>query len=152
MALCSKLEIENVQAFVAAGRAVFTLVSRATSERFTYRAKASKDGGVLFVGLLTGPDNTASYSYVGYIRRSELEIGPFVHGGAKARASVSAPSVKAFAWFWSRVVLAQSPEASAQVEVYHEGHCGRCGRALTVPESIASGIGPECAKALGRAA
>ena len=32
------------------------------------------------------------------------------------------------------------------LEVWHEGRCGRCNRALTVPESIASGIGPECAK------
>jgi len=28
--------------------------------------------------------------------------------------------------------------------VFHEGACGRCGRTLTVPESIASGFGPEC--------
>jgi hypothetical protein len=31
-------------------------------------------------------------------------------------------------------------------KVHHEGRCGRCGRTLTVPESIESGIGPECAK------
>jgi hypothetical protein len=28
--------------------------------------------------------------------------------------------------------------------VHHEGRCGRCGRTLTVPESIESGFGPEC--------
>ena len=33
----------------------------------------------------------------------------------------------------------------ANVEINHEGRCGRCGRALTVPESVASGIGPESA-------
>lgn len=27
-----------------------------------------------------------------------------------------------------------------------EGACGRCGRKLTVPGSIASGIGPTCAE------
>jgi hypothetical protein len=31
------------------------------------------------------------------------------------------------------------------VEFWHEGKCCRCGRKLTVPASIASGIGPECA-------
>jgi hypothetical protein len=30
------------------------------------------------------------------------------------------------------------------LEVWHEGRCGRCGRALTVPESVERGIGPEC--------
>jgi hypothetical protein len=33
----------------------------------------------------------------------------------------------------------------AGVEVWHEGHCMRCGRALTVPESISTGLGPVCA-------
>jgi hypothetical protein len=31
-------------------------------------------------------------------------------------------------------------------EVWHEGKCGKCGRALTVPSSILTGIGPECSK------
>jgi hypothetical protein len=47
----------------------------------------------------------------------------------------------AFAWFWDRLRNGNLPE---QVEVHHEGRCGRCGRALTVPESIESGFGPEC--------
>jgi hypothetical protein len=34
-------------------------------------------------------------------------------------------------------------------EVYHEGRCGRCNRKLTVPESIETGLGPECASKLG---
>jgi hypothetical protein len=29
-------------------------------------------------------------------------------------------------------------------EIWHEGRCGRCGRKLTVPDSIAIGIGPDC--------
>jgi hypothetical protein len=32
----------------------------------------------------------------------------------------------------------------ATLEFWHEGRCGRCGRRLTVPDSIASGYGPEC--------
>ena len=31
------------------------------------------------------------------------------------------------------------------VQVWHEGRCGKCGRKLTVPESLTSGLGPECA-------
>ncbi|MGQ4872128.1 MAG: DUF6011 domain-containing protein, partial [Candidatus Thorarchaeota archaeon] len=29
-----------------------------------------------------------------------------------------------------------------KVRIWHEGKCGRCGRRLTVPESIESGYGP----------
>ena len=35
------------------------------------------------------------------------------------------------------------------VEVWHEGICGRCGRKLTVPESVERGLGPECAGLVG---
>jgi hypothetical protein len=37
------------------------------------------------------------------------------------------------------------------IEVWHEGKCGKCGRTLTVPSSIESGIGPECMKSLSKA-
>jgi hypothetical protein len=30
---------------------------------------------------------------------------------------------------------------SEQIKIYHEGKCARCGRPLTVPESIESGFG-----------
>src|SRR5882672_9405186 len=30
------------------------------------------------------------------------------------------------------------------IEIWHSGSCGRCGRTLTVPESVLSGFGPEC--------
>jgi len=66
----------------------------------------------------------------------------FFHGGQKARVGKDAPSVKAFDWFWRH--MAQGDDVSTLVEVHHEGRCGRCGRALTVPESIKSGFGPEC--------
>src|ERR1700752_4765990 len=32
-----------------------------------------------------------------------------------------------------------------KAEIWHEGTCGRCARPLTDPQSIARGIGPECA-------
>jgi hypothetical protein len=34
---------------------------------------------------------------------------------------------------------------TTEFEVWHEGKCGKCGRALT-PSSILTGIGPECSK------
>jgi hypothetical protein len=135
----------EVSAFVHAGRAVFTLESAKTGKRFTFRVKHPKDKetgkpdrSILFVGALTGPDNTADYTYLGHIRRDL-----YTHG-KKSRISRDAPSALAFEWFYQRVVTQQI--MSPSLKVYHEGKCGRCGRALTVPSSIRSGIGPECAK------
>lgn len=75
-----------------------------------------------------------------------LTTARFKHG-VKSRVSPEAPSVKGFAWIVSR--LAAGRDVADQVELRHEGSCGRCGRKLTTPESIDTGLGPVCAEALG---
>ena len=42
--------------------------------------------------------------------------------------------------------LATKARIPEHLEIFHEGRCCACGRKLTTPESILSGIGPECAK------
>lgn len=127
--------------FINGGNATVTLQSKKTGARFTYRIRASKDGAVHFVSLLNGPDNETAYAYFGYIRR-----GYFNHGGTKARVSADASSAKAFAWAYRSFAQGVIPDS---LEVWHEGRCGRCGRKLTVPSSIASGFGPECEGKIG---
>ena len=122
--------------FALAGKAIFTVVSKKTGVRFTFKVRAAENGPMHFISVLTGPDNTQDYKYLGYLRR-----GVYFHGGAKAKIAADAPSAKAFDWFWR--ALARDALGD-RAEVHHEGQCGRCGRALTVPESIQSGYGPEC--------
>jgi len=127
--------------FMTAGKAVVTLRSRKTGARFTYRIAASDDGKAHFVGVLSGPDNTSDYQYLGRIARDV-----FYHGRKNRRPgdiAVDAPSNKAFDWAWRSLV--EKGVLPEMLEIWHEGTCGRCGRKLTVPESIASGLGPECA-------
>lgn len=70
----------------------------------------------------------------------------FKHG-KKSRIGENAPSTKALAWLVKG--LAQGADLTKAVELRHEGRCGRCGRKLTTPASIDTGIGPVCAAALG---
>jgi hypothetical protein len=128
----------DARAFVLAGNALFTLVSKKTGTRFTYRVRQSKDGKVHFVALLNGPDNESDFAYMGTIHSDNVFTRT-----AKSRMSPNAPSFIAFAWAWKKLSAGQLPE---DLEVWHEGHCGRCGRTLTVPASIERGIGPECAR------
>jgi hypothetical protein len=132
--------------FMLAGNATFTIVSVATGARFTFRVRAKKGPrreGVRFVSVLTGPCNEGDYQFLGTIFLSgEDGLGTFIRSGKSAIAS-GARSIRAFGWFWQRLMQEQDPEPVA--EFWHEGTCGRCGRKLTVPESIASGLGPECA-------
>jgi hypothetical protein len=116
------------------------LRSAKTGTRFTYRVTKSEDEQTMFVGVLTGQDNESSYSYAGRISRDVFWLGRKVP--REGDVPRDAPSAKAFDWTWRKLVRGEMPE---QLEVWHEGRCGRCGRKLTVPESIAAGFGPECA-------
>jgi hypothetical protein len=128
-------------AFMSAGKATVTLVSKKTGNRFTYRITMSEDKLCHFVALLSGPDNTSDYQYMGRISR-----GVYWHGRKIPRPgdiSRDAPSAKAFDWTWRALARYTMPE---QLEIWHEGRCGRCARKLTVPSSIERGFGPECAE------
>lgn len=131
---------DRVRAFVTAGRATFTVVNTQTHHWFTFRVVAPDDiyanaPARWFVKVLAGADNTRDYRYIGLLVADKGLI--HTQGSRVAR---DAPSFRAFAWLWRHV-----DELPAYVEVWHEGRCGRCGRALTVPASIESGIGPVCA-------
>lgn len=147
--------------YVMGGRSTLTLVSRISGQRFTFLVESKilrpVDGesedqfaarkrdaimGVRFVRVLTGPDNTRDYTYIGHInaaRQFSTDRG--------TKISPDSPSVRAWAWFWS-VLMHRLPKLE-QLEVWHNGRCSRCGRALTVPESVAFGLGPICAQEVG---
>jgi hypothetical protein len=134
--------VDQALNYILAGDARVTLVSKKTGTRFTFEVnlKRAQDGAPAsphFVKVLTGPQNTRDYDFLGSI----FDRSAYRHG-RKAKIGPDAPSTKAFAWVFDRLVKGQLPE---QVEIWHEGRCGRCGRPLTTPESIASGIGPVCA-------
>jgi hypothetical protein len=133
--------LDAIKEFLAAGKAVITLVSLRTAVRYTYKISQSKDNAnMFFVALLSGPDNETDYNYLGFIRN-----GVYAHG-VKSKISADAGSAIAFSWFYGRIAAGVLPD---NVEVWHEGRCGRCCRKLTVPASIERGIGPECAGKLG---
>lgn len=125
--------------FILAGRATVTIVSKKTGTRFTYKVKAKKDADEFdprFVSLMTGPDNERSYKFMATIfSRNNLRWS------AKSKVSRSHKGAMAFEWLFG--MLRQNIMPSS-VEVWHSGKCGKCGRKLTVPLSIRTGIGPIC--------
>jgi len=138
--------VADVRAFALAGNATLTLVSTKTGTRFTYRLRSTEESNPPskvshFVSVMNGPDNTGDFAYMGHVFAIS---GDYVHG-RKSRIGQDAPSARAFAWFWEKVMKSDTDAIPEALEVFHEGRCGACGRKLTVPESIARGLGPECA-------
>jgi len=130
-------DLQTARTFTLSGKAVFTVVSARTGMRFTYKVTQHNDKPLHFVKVLTGPD---SYSFLGTI----FDGQSFGHG-KKSPIGQSAPSAVAFRWLW-RVLAAEAAKEFELVEFWHEGHCGRCGRSLTDPTSIQTGLGPVCAR------
>lgn len=132
--------------FVVAGKAIFTIKNKKTQGRFTYKvstpADKQREGSTIrWVSVLSGEDNSSSYTYIGCLFLNQ-GFWSFRHG-AKSRISAQAPSVVAFQYVFNNVISVK--RSHPDLEVWHEGKCSRCGRKLTVPESIETGMGPECA-------
>jgi hypothetical protein len=138
-------DAKAIETFLFAGHAKFTLVSLETGRRFTYKiatARGKETEGPWFVSLLTGPDNTRDYTFMGTCfagRRFEVRTG------RKSPPNISGTDgYKALEWFLEKIVVFGRMPKNARF--FHAGACGRCGRVLTVPSSIESGIGPDCAQ------
>lgn len=122
--------IEDAKKFVLGGKAHFTIVSKKTEVRFTFKLTKAKEKEVFWAYLLRGPNNEMDYKY----------IGAFANGSFYAK-ELGSTSVKALTWFLENLF---ADKLSNNLELWHVGKCARCGRKLTVPESIDSGFGPEC--------
>jgi len=134
--------VADAHTYITAGRAVLTLVSGRTGCRFTYKVTAVKDRdtkkptGSFFVSVLSGADSR--YTYIGLL----TSTGLLIHT-AGSRVADTAPSFVAFRWAAAGGI---TRSLGKDLEIFHDGACGRCGRALTVPASVASGLGPVCSK------
>jgi len=143
-------DANTIRTFLTAGRAVFTLTSHATGVRITFRVQRAQQTGSdprptpYFVSWLTGPDNTKDYVYAGLMVTDESTGHLKLRLTAKSKAGDGAPCVRGFRWLLGMVN--RGFDLAEKADVDPEGQCARCGRALTVPESVRTGLGPACAR------
>ena len=137
-------QLENANdslTFIKGGNATFTLVGQ--KNRFTYKVKkADFKEDTFFVLLLNGSDNTSDFVYMGMLFPNSTSI-KITKG---SRVGETATSFVAFNFVFKYLIQGIIPNG---VKIYHEGRCGRCGRKLTVPQSIEQGFGDECKKIMG---
>jgi hypothetical protein len=143
--------------YVLAGNSIFTIRNSETGNRFTYkvtkkvvddRRNPTVKRTLYFVKVLTGKQNTSDYSFLGTIFTNpdpdpNIEVYYAYSHSSKSKVGECAQSAIVFRWFFEKVIADEVPEC---IEFYHTGRCLRCGRLLTVPESIEIGYGTECIK------
>lgn len=151
-------------AMIIAGRSILTVRSNRSQDRLTFRfRRPDPEPGKkrpIWVSILGGPEGgftrsqdehgpvvelaPRAWSFLGTIWPEDGRAWTFRHSH-KSKIATDAPVVKAATWI-GRMIPFSVDHLMEEAEWWHEGRCGRCGRRLTVPESIESGFGPECIK------
>lgn len=118
----------------------YTIQNRETGEHRTFRIRTQPQDakfapGKRTVALLDGPDNWTNYRTFGFV--TERGVYPFRKHQDDAYG--------VYARLLTVLLLNPEHAAHGRYEVLVEAKCYRCNRKLTHPESIRTGIGPECA-------
>jgi hypothetical protein len=137
--------------FMRAGKAIMTIESKKTQKHFTFRFKTPKNVNEdtpikdipIWVSVLTNSDNETGYEFIGTI------FGDKYFHSKKSRISTEALSVVSFN-YWFKGLVTNNANRLNMLALYHAGHCMRCGRKLTTPESIELGVGPVCGSEIDR--
>ncbi len=131
---------EKALDYIMGGNSTFTLV--ADTKRYTYKIleRVIGDGSSVYaVMVLVGPDNTRNYREFAKIKE--------VDGMPKLELICRTTNYIEYFELIKKLYYSLLFNSYTQIsgwEVWHTGRCSRCGRLLTVPESIEKGIGPEC--------
>lgn len=123
---------DNKLNFLLGGRARFVLKSLKTEKSFSYSIKKIKN----YYAVYSKQKHSGYLGALTFIKgKLRFRPNPMVH---------AIPAAMAFAWYVENI-------NSLDCELYHQGACSMCGRALSDPESIEKGIGPVCAEKLAEA-
>lgn len=126
----------------AAGRLTVTFTSAQTGEHITVTAKSRKKDGENWVSCPLDEAMVVFFSVPNAGGGWDDKIGKFTYG----KGFVADPRADAARVFCAKqlVVFAEGRELPSGLTAQEANRCGKCGRELTDPESIARGIGPTC--------
>jgi hypothetical protein len=139
------MKMTNANTLEAAAKisnGTFTVQNRLTGEHRTFRIRTQKEDasfapGKRVVALLTGNDNETAYTGFGFVTEDGIAVWSSKRsaGGYTAYAAL----------LWSLAVDSCFSQYAEKYSLTASKKCIRCNRKLTTPESLAAGIGPECA-------
>lgn len=142
----SNVALKALPTLFFAGRAVLTFQNVATETHMTVKvtqARDKRDRKILLphfhvrVKLLR---DSLGWIYVGTIYQ---DTGNWV---PSRKENPESQAIKCFLFL--RKAVANPESLRGKVNLFHEGHCCKCGLPLTHPESINTAIGPHCLKAM----
>ena len=135
--------------FMTAGKAEFVLHSTKTNQDFKFsltrqetKDKEDKEKYIYFLNYLHGHDKT----YAGVVWFKD-ETQEFIFStGKNGKMSPNALEIRSLIFVMNKLYREETVQ---YLDVFHVGKCGKCGKKLTTPESILTGLGPTCSKNSG---
>ncbi len=109
----------------------------------TLQVKKVKNGYLkdqLIIGYLSGSDNTSSYTFFGVLNRGQI------HFWNTWMKNVGYDELKVQRIRRAISIINGNPDEFGKTYALNSGNCYVCNRLLTHPESLSTGIGPECSK------
>jgi len=131
---------------------IWTIRNRQTGEHRTFRVKTQPQdaqfaAGKRILSLLTGADNSNSYKRFAFVS----DNGDRVMVWRKFRGTDKRSAYDMYALMLSSLACPETEDTDAtrqwkaKYELMGEKRCIKCNRRLTHPESLITGIGPDCA-------
>lgn len=141
------ISLDNALKFMLAGKSEFVMHSTKTNQDFTYRLtrKVSKDDDTKFIYFVNAKMG-AFWQYAGLMWYDEESEQYKYAQGKNGKVEASNLTIKSLLFVINKLHRNEIP---LHLEVFHTGTCGRCGKKLTTPESILTGLGPECCRKVG---
>ena len=125
--------IKDPDRFIKAGNALFTVRNEKTGNRLTFHVKKVKDKAIWFV---MHRNSQNKYVYIGTIFDRTFRL--------TKNSCVNIDSLAFKSFLWINEIINSGQQFGQNIVFLHVGRCGRCGKLLTVPESILAGYGPVC--------
>lgn len=142
-----KIEQSNALKFILAGKCEFVLHSTKTGDNFKFsmskqQSKDNIEKYIYFLNVL----NEGDKKYAGVVwfddKTSEFRFSQ----GKKGQSDNKDLNIRSLIFVLNKLF---KEETVQYLDVYHLGRCGKCGKKLTTPESILTGLGPTCSKKAG---
>ena len=120
--------------------ATYTLTNDKAGTHLTFRIRRPKGFKTMLVDVMTGSCNESDYEYIGSMNR-----GLYIKAKEKV-SPTAAKKLNGLRWYMIQASRAVNGNGSLPngVSLHHDGKCTCCGRKLTNPESLSTGIGPIC--------
>lgn len=139
--------------YILAGNSEFILHSTKTNQDFKFavvrkKSRNDKSEYIYFINVLSGN----SKIYAGFmVLDNNTQTFRYIKG-TSGNIEETDLGIKSLIFVVNKLFRADPKDGNnivQNLEVYHTGKCGYCGRKLTTLESIYTGIGPKCSEKLG---